>query len=322
MGNGVWTRQSLIGNNRLVLSGVGGVGSTVMIDFDTFGLEGQTGGEEPGAQIRSTDDSWNGDLEFYIKAHGSASNPLYERFRISSRGDVVVDPQGLNWAGIIDGGLRFGGDGSGEGINSRRECCDPNSFGLDFYTSFQNRLAIANNGNVGIGTIAPGYLLDIAGTVHANNVDTSSDARFKTNIITLTDSLEKVLALRGVRYDWRREDYPERKFDSRPQIGFIAQEVEKILPEVVSKDSEGYRSVSYGKMVPVLVEAIKALQLKVAERNQLIDSLDKSNAQMRGDISELRVSAEAEKALRHSIEARLERLENRPEASFANLGKP
>ncbi|HLP42480.1 MAG TPA: tail fiber domain-containing protein, partial [Fibrobacteria bacterium] len=80
------------------------------------------------------------------------------------------------------------------------------------------------------------------------------------NIETLAGGLDKVQALRGVRYEWRADEFPEKGFTHDPQIGFIAQEVEQVLPQVVATDANGYKAVDYSKVVPVLVEAIKAQQ--------------------------------------------------------------
>ena len=61
--------------------------------------------------------------------------------------------------------------------------------------------------------------------------------------------------LRGVRFAWKDSDQGKG-----PQIGVIAQEVEAVYPEVVSTDDQGYKSVAYGKLVGVLVEAVKELK--------------------------------------------------------------
>ena len=117
----------------------------------------------------------------------------------------------------------------------------------------EDSLAVVG-GNVGIGTTAPSYKLDVAGTIRGSNVS-PSDLRLKQNIQTLENSLAKITQLRGVSFNWQD---PAKGVD--PQIGVIAQEVEQVLPELVSTDEAGYKSVAYGKFVSILIEAIKELQ--------------------------------------------------------------
>ena len=85
------------------------------------------------------------------------------------------------------------------------------------------------------------------------NVTAYSDVRAKENITTIDSALDKVMGLRGVYYT--RKDTPGPR-----QVGVIAQEVEKILPEVVMTDSEGKKSVAYGNIVALLIEAMKEQQ--------------------------------------------------------------
>lgn len=88
---------------------------------------------------------------------------------------------------------------------------------------------------------------------------TTSDLRFKKNIETIENALNIVMNLNGVRYSWRKEEYPDKNFVDTVQLGFIAQEVEKVLPEVVGTDENGWKSVQYTQVVALLVEAIKTL---------------------------------------------------------------
>jgi hypothetical protein len=93
----------------------------------------------------------------------------------------------------------------------------------------------------------------------------SSDERIKTNIKTIENALEKTLLLRGVEYnDFRIE--PDKK-----RIGLIAQEVELIIPEVVGENEiDKIKCINYGSMVGLLVEAIKELNNKVNNLENII----------------------------------------------------
>jgi hypothetical protein len=99
--------------------------------------------------------------------------------------------------------------------------------------------------------------LYLSGTANAANFNTTSDATLKTNVETLSGSLDAVTSLRGVSFDWLENGGSE--------IGVIAQEVEAVLPDVVSTNDEGIKSVKYGNMVAVLIEAIKEQQAQIDE---------------------------------------------------------
>lgn len=131
-----------------------------------------------------------------------------------------------------------------------------------------NGIAILENGNVGIGINAPTTKLYVNGDITANSIAGTSDLRYKTNVRSITSPLEKVKSLRGVYFNWDQKSFPDKDFSDKTELGFIAQEVEKVLPEVVYKDNsqEEYRSVKYDKVVALLVEAIK-------EQQKQIDSL-------------------------------------------------
>ena len=92
----------------------------------------------------------------------------------------------------------------------------------------------------------------------------SSDERLKENIQPIVDALSKVESISGNTYDWK-EGFESIHSHTGHDIGVIAQEIEKILPEVVIDRETGYKAVQYEKIVPLLIEAIKELSAKVKE---------------------------------------------------------
>lgn len=116
--------------------------------------------------------------------------------------------------------------------------------------------------------------LQIDGSLTMVTLQASSDIRYKKDIQPLEASLEKVLHLRGVTYEWDQGKVKGAGYKSGTQIGLIAQEVEKVLPELVQTDSEGYKTLSYDKLVPVLVEAVKEQQGKISDLQKTIDEKD------------------------------------------------
>lgn len=132
------------------------------------------------------------------------------------------------------------------------------------------RITIAGNGNVGISTGSPSYTLDVNGTIHYTTLTASYDERFKKNIQPLTGMLDKLSRIRGIRFEWNetinnaRDGYELGK----PTLGLIAQEVEQEFPELVSQwrlndEVPDAKSLSYDRLIPVLVEAIKELNTKL-----------------------------------------------------------
>lgn len=144
-------------------------------------------------------------------------------------------------------------------------------------TAGTERLRIDNEGNVGIGISIPTVRLQVNGDIIANSIAGSSDIRYKTNIRTVENALDKVKSLRGVYFNWNQKAFPAKEFTDKTEIGFIAQEVEKVLPEVVTKDKtpEEYRSVKYDKVVALLVEAIKEQQKQIDSLTVKVNKLAK-----------------------------------------------
>jgi len=134
--------------------------------------------------------------------------------------------------------------------------------------SYGNIKASTNNVYFSIGSSYVSYIAP-------NGSYNVSDLRLKENITDLTGSLDKILQLRGVNYTWK--DTENRGAETH--IGFIAQEVEEVIPELVGDGglpidedgNEAYKNVNYANLVPVLVEAIKELK---AENDALKARLD------------------------------------------------
>lgn len=168
------------------------------------------------------------------------------------------------------------------------------STGGDFNVDANTLYVDASTNRVGIGLNNPSQALEINGRIKTNGINETSDRRFKKDIVTIESALEKVMKLRGVSYKWRTDEYPNKKFEDGTQLGVIAQEIEEIFPEVVVTDEEGYKSVEYGHLVPVLMEAIKELnQSHVTEINTLKEKNDALKAQVDENSKNLKVIYQA-----------------------------
>lgn len=80
----------------------------------------------------------------------------------------------------------------------------------------------------------------------------------------LAEPLRKVLSLQGKSYEWKRDQFARENFPEGRVTGVIAQEIEKVLPELVATRQDGYKGVAYQEIVPILIEAVK-------EQQQIID---------------------------------------------------
>ncbi len=153
------------------------------------------------------------------------------------------------------------------------------------------------NGNVGIGITNPSYKLDVVGDVNAsgsvrsNGVALTSDRRFKKDVVVVANALARLLSIRGVTYHWKPDEFPERGFDDARQIGVIAQEVERVFPELVSEGVDGYKAVNYPALVAPVIEATRELARSVAgvraanERQDVeLKRLKDENAQLKREL--------------------------------------
>ncbi len=139
------------------------------------------------------------------------------------------------------------------------------------------------------------------GNVTAVSFTTTSDQRLKKNIKTLDQSLEKVLRLRGVEFDWKR--------DNKHELGLIAQEVEKVEPTLVTTSANGEKGVKYSNVVALLIEAIKS-ENAVLEKNKGMFKTMQSTLDNHGRrIASLEEENKKLKEENKAIEARLKRLE-------------
>ncbi len=141
------------------------------------------------------------------------------------------------------------------------------------------------SGNVGIGCSSPTAKLHVNGTIRSTVAITTtalacSDRRYKKLITPLTNSLIQIQQMNGVYYFWKKDEFKNMGFTDDKQIGFIAQEVEKIYPELVNTDEQGYKSVDYSKVTPIIVEAIKEQQKQIEELKTIVTEQQKQINQL------------------------------------------
>jgi len=131
-------------------------------------------------------------------------------------------------------------------------------------TAGSERLRITSIGLVGIGTEIPSEKLDVNGNVKAIDFNATSDQNLKDNIRTIEDPLAKVVQIRGVNFDWKETQ--------KPSVGVIAQEVEKVFPELVT--DSGTKTVNYNGLIGLLIEVVKEQQTQINSLNERLSKLE------------------------------------------------
>jgi len=165
----------------------------------------------------------------------------------------------------IAGGVPANNDGAIQYNNSGAFGGDSANF---YWDSTNHRLGISNNaptqsldvnGNARFRVVGSGaYNADLNIMADGTLTTATSDRRLKKNIETIENPLKKVLALRGVTFNWKDEN------NTRNMTGMIAQEVKEVMPELVYQNpADGYYGINYGETVGLLVEAIKAQQTEI-----------------------------------------------------------
>jgi hypothetical protein len=149
--------------------------------------------------------------------------------------------------------------------------------------------------NVGVGRYDPSYKLHVNGTLAGNVAyHSTSDGRFKKDVFPVENALDKVKALRGITFNWNQATAKKAglNVDALNHYGFIAQDVEKILPQVVNtaNDSMQTKSIVYAEIVPVLTQAMK-------ERQALIEQLQQENDELEAQLLLLQQQKESIKRL-------------------------
>lgn len=150
--------------------------------------------------------------------------------------------------------------------------------GLSFQTSGisspgSTKMVITASGNVGIGTTAPGYTLEVNGTAACTSGAWVSDSRKKKNIKPLSlNSIDILKQLNPVTFEWVETSDDGMK---GTQMGFIAQELEKVLPTMVltKDDNIQSRAVKYNELLPVLVKAIQEQQKIIENQQKELDAI-------------------------------------------------
>ena len=215
------------------------------------------GTTEPRAKLEITSDGEeDNDLLIHSKTTGAVGSPA-DWARISLMREGETDEGFLGFYGT---NLSGGSSGLMLGVSGEHV--------IRFNTNGGDKMFIYPNGDVGI-----------AGTVTAGGETLDSDIRYKKDIQTLPSALQNILSLHGVSYYWKDRD------DDTQQIGVIAQEVEKIYPQLVHTNEDGYKSVAYANLVSPLIEAVKELHALYQGHADRLVALEAQNVEQDNHIA-------------------------------------
>ncbi len=309
------------GGYLTLMNGPGGGGANVGIEFATY----NPANYPPDARISAVDNfDWSSNLVFSTKVPGTYANPLVERLRITSAGKVgigtnvpsnllTVDDTSYNYFGLTSlvihdhaGDYGYGleaeapwigvvGFSTGAGMTS--------AYGIDGYAQDSASLGVAegvyaNAQATGSGGTAYGvYATTTSGAVryagyfagdlaYTGSLIHISDAALKENVRPLSGALTSLMELQPRTYQFKTsQDFRAMNLPSGDQYGFVAQDVERVLPGLVadavqppSKDDPTttavhYKGVKYLDMIPILVQAIQEQQKMIEDQSKTIEEL-------------------------------------------------
>jgi len=279
----------------MTLKYTGNVGIGTTNPYSTLGISGTASaptGTHNGAGIFNITNSLT-DLVFTIDnnspfgasiqhRHYTLDNNYYPILLNPLGGNVGIGTNSPNTKLEVSGDIRASASGKYVQLRTSGEALDLDASGAALYVNSATGLYLnPSGGNVGIGTASPGYKLHVNGTTRIEGYAycalgewSGSDSRLKKSTETLTNALENITKLSGVSFEWRKDEFSDRNFDDKKHIGVIAQEVEKVYPELVRDDADGYKAVNYDGFIGPLIEAIKELKAQntgLAERIKVLE---------------------------------------------------
>jgi len=240
----------------------GAAGSSPTIDFATY----QPGANAPSARFRVADNTYSAEMIFYTKVPGAATNALQERMRITSNGIVGINRPSPDVTTMLDvnGDVKFGGD---ENLTGGITVAGPSDLQGTVHLT-----ALGTAGGTALCRNASGFIAQC-----------SSSIRYKDSVENYRNGMTVIRQLRPVSFRW--------KADGQPDLGFVAEEGEKIEPRLTVYNAAGQvEGVKYDRITALLVDA---LQQQQSQMDREREDLEKENADLRERVQRL------ERAIEH-----------------------
>lgn len=238
------------------------------------------------ADYREADFTSTGPNQFLIRAAGGVgigTNSPTRQLEVASDGDTEIGIRSNSTNGKLWTLQSSTGTASGQLASS---------FQIVDRTVGVSRVLIDANGRVGIGTTTPDQTLTVNGNASkpgGGSWAVYSDPRLKHDIRPMSGTLDTLLSLHGYSFEYNADAVASGKGLPGRQVGLMADEVERVFPEWVSRDDEGYRAVTERATTALMVEALRDMR---AEKDAQIESLRRQNESMGAELQELRALTE------------------------------
>jgi hypothetical protein len=259
--NHITASANISASGDVIASGTGSFGSIETTgDINVAGRLAHTGDAD--TRILFTDDDVN----------ITVGNVNMVDFTQDTVSEVTFNEAGAD----VDFRIESAGDNKAVFIDASKNAIQLGTAATTHITASGN---ISASGNIMTSATASAAHILVTGIISGSQIEasgdviafSSSDRRFKDNLVVIEGSLDKIGKINGYEFDWNDKQSAYKGHD----IGVVAQEIEEVLPEVVTTRGDGYKAVKYDKIVPLLIESIKELQKKVEDIEKNCDCLNK-----------------------------------------------
>lgn len=268
-------KGSFYGSNKLIIAGKDTPNELVFGEFDTRKIKFNVNINSLtpySSFVEINGSNFESGLRFTnLKSGNTALTGSGKVLSVNSNGDVIlVNDQvgtGGTGGGISNNCLTANFITKSVGASGNLTCASIYDDGLG-HVGF----GFGSAPNTSVNVSVNGSFASYGGTYNV------SDKKFKKDIKTIDNALEKIMNLEGKTYNWRRDEFKQINFTNELQYGLIAQEVEKVIPSLVLKDEKGDLAMNYIGLIPILIEAIKDQQTQINDlKAQLSENFKAQN---------------------------------------------
>ena len=169
----------------------------------------------------------------------------------------------------------------GMGVNSNEL-----TFGANVTANATPQMFLNTSGTLNVASLAGTGIRNVVTDAGGDLMNSSSDARMKDKIAPLSDGLKEVQALRPVSFNWRQDLQP--RYGKQREIGFLAQDVQNVVPEVVGENHDGTLSVDYPKLVAVLTKAVQEQQAEITTQTSALTAQQAEISALKAEVAKLK----------------------------------